>query len=203
MFLEWRKNCRVQFVFCVWGMGSVNTAALLLTVFCMCVSFVGLLLSSLWAGLVSTSALCHHRKREPQPGGRGPHPSCRYRLPHQQTLQVYAKNKHKTQMHDVFFLTHLISYLFILQVHWNKTRPCVSVIEVRGSWFYWIQAAMDVSLSLSLLLPHPLILYTQLQYDIFMSYIYQSILILSSTVPLHLFSPSGILTLTFSSDLSA
>lgn len=55
-------------------------------------AFSGLPVRSLRAGPVSTSALCHHRKREPQPGGRAPHPSRRYRLPHQQPLQVFAQS---------------------------------------------------------------------------------------------------------------
>lgn len=47
-------------------------------------------LDRMWAGFVSAPAVCHHRKREPQPGGRGPHPPRRYRLPQQQALQVHT-----------------------------------------------------------------------------------------------------------------
>lgn len=103
-----------------------------------------LFVNRLRAGSVSTSALCHHRKREPQPGGSGPHPARCHRLPHQQALQV------RTHSHDTY--THIVAQneetrlcspivsalcvcACVFQVHGAKAGPRVSLFEVKRPCF--------------------------------------------------------------------
>lgn len=83
----------------------------------------------LWERSVSTWAVCYHRKGEPQPGGRGPHPPCCDSLPYQQTIQV----KHARTHTNTDTLTYTFSYIFLLSSP-RFTEPKPGLLLVSLKW---------------------------------------------------------------------